>query len=365
MKKRSRRLSVCVLALCLIASFGAEGIVHAAQKALMSGYRLNQRVYFTLNTDFEHRAQIFAAQEAYAIVGTSSIQWISKTGTPLWEKTLSSPNVSAAVGATHVILGEQKAGDLFLLNDQGTLVAKRYGLGKLKKLWFFEDEWVLALSSSGILTLMDATLETVFSHKLPKGEVIDCTLDTEAHKIGILLLDLTSKPFNSKLLFMSFNGDIASGSSFSEQIAYAAFHQKAETTIITDVGAYTVDEKGVQKEFIPFEGILKTFFKRNGFWGYFIPAQSDTLLPSDDTGNRVAPFVNLESGFACPMNACKGVLPLGQDFLVYSERTVMVVDIAGKTLQTLETEDPIRRIYAVGGKGFAIEHINYLDAYVK
>ena len=147
MNKR-KGLSLFVLLMCVFFTMQFEAVLSQASKVIDDDYKLTNQVFFNLNNDFEYRAQIFSIEDAFIIVGRTSVQYISAEGKLIWEKDVSSQNVSVAKGEHSFALAEKKAGDIFVLNDEGKILKKRLSIGAIESLKVFDDAYYGVLKAN-------------------------------------------------------------------------------------------------------------------------------------------------------------------------------------------------------------------------
>ena len=256
-----KSLSLIVLLICILfVMMQFESIVSEASKLFNENYKLKNQIYFNLNNDFEYRAQIFTIDDAFVIVGRAKVQYISNEGELIWEKDVSSQNVSVAPGTNFFILAEKKAGDIFVINKQGEIIEKRFALGAIESVKSFDDGYVGVIKADHEFVLLDQKLKTVCSTKLPSGIILDYDLMANRQNIAFLLLDLNHTEFNSKLVITTFNGNIVSGSNIAEEIGYGMTLLKDKIVVLVDNALFYYDYNGKRIHEVNIEQTISSFF---------------------------------------------------------------------------------------------------------
>lgn len=362
MKRKGLSWLVLLLSIFFVMQF--ENIMSQATKLLDTDYKHVNAVYFNLNNDFEHRAQIMTTDEAFIIVGREKVQYLSKEGTLLWEKTVSSKNVSISSYKSEFVLAEKKAGDLFILNKKGEITEKRFALGAIESIKCFDDGYIGVLKTDNEFILLDKKLKTLCSTQLPKGKIIDFDVDVAKQNIAILILDLNQKSFNSKLVLASFNGNIISGSNIEQEIAYDMKLYDQQIAVLVDDGYKLYDFTGKLQNEYPMEQTIGGFELSEPTWIYLKQQTTDVLEVTDRIValDREAKTVK---EFKTKFNPINGLMTIGKNLLLYNEENVAIVDTTGKVLETYKGSETIRAVHMLGSESFAIEYINHLDVYMK
>lgn len=363
--KRGHGLSWVILILCIVLVMQIEPIISWASRLIKEDYKLSNQVYFNLNNDFEHRAQIFTVDNAFVIVGRTAVQYISKAGDVIWEKDVSSQNVSVAPGKKVFALAEKKAGDVFIINQSGEIIAKHFGLGAIETIKLFNDQYVGVIKSDGEYVLLDKNLKTISSTTLPTGTVIDYDLDINNQNSILVILDLSRKAFNSKLVIISFNGNIISGSNIEQEIAYDIILYNNHIRILVDTGMLVFGYDGKKMEQKSMEQTIGAFAQSDGFWVYLVNSVNQSTV--DEKPER---FVKMDAKgeviheFSPPFTPIKQFRQFGEQLLLFNEEKVSIVDVTGKVIETYPGSEKIKAVHPLGTEGFAIEYINHLDIYL-
>lgn len=364
MNKR-KGLSLFVLLMCVFFTMQFEAVLSQASKVIDDDYKLTNQVFFNLNNDFEYRAQIFSIEDAFIIVGRTSVQYISAEGKLIWEKDVSSQNVSVAKGEHSFALAEKKAGDIFVLNDEGKILKKRLSIGAIESLKVFDDAYYGVLKANHEFVLLDQNLKTVGSTILPKGMVIDYDVDIDGQNIALLVLDLNRAEFNSKLMMMSFNGSIISGSNIQGKIAYGLTLDDKGISVTVDSGVLYYGHDGKLLNQFESDQVIGSFLMDKPSWLYLTEKSSDVdvieskkekIVSIDDEGD-------IKLKMAPPISNIMGIEKMGKKLLVFNEEMVVIVNASGKVEEKYKGSEDIFDVHLIGKDGFAIEYINHLDIY--
>jgi|GEM_PF-1127012 len=363
--KKGHGLSWLVLLLSILFVMQFENIISQASKLVDENYKRSNQIFFNLNNDFEFRAQIFTIEDAFLIVGRTSVQYISKEGLILWEKDVASQNVSVAAGSDFFVLAEKKAGDIFVINKKGEIIEKRFALGAIESIKCFDDTYFSVLKTDHALVLLDKKLKTVSSTMLPKGVIIDYEMDIDKQNIAVVLLDLSRKAFNSKLVLASFGGSIISGSNISGEIAYDMKLFKNHIAILVDTGILYYGFDGKLENAFASEQTISSFILEAQSWLYLMQPEVGTV-PIDVKADR---FVQLSgegeilNTFEPPMTPIEGIKTFGENLVAYNQERVAIVNMAGKVVESYVGTEKIMDVHLIDDKSFAIEYINRLDIY--
>lgn len=363
--KKGRAVSWFVLLLCIFFVMQFENVVSQASRLVNHNYKLTNQVFFNLNNDFEHRVQIITINDAFVIVGRTSVQYISSDGTLIWEKEVSSQNVSVGPGKNGFVLAEKKAGDVFVVDGKGEIENKRFSMGAIESVKMFDDGFVAVLKANNELILLDHELKTVCSTILPKGVIIDYEIDTSKQYIAIILLDLTRKEFNSKLVLTSFNGNIVSGSNLSQKIVYQMSLHNDEIAILSDTGLMLFDFNGKLLSEQNFDQTIKNFSIGRQIVLHLINKTNEQNLIEQAPERLVKLDYNgaLQNELEVKIENAKGIKEFGEHLIMFSDDLVVITDQEGKITETYYGVEQIKNVHIVGKLSFAIEYVNHLEIY--
>lgn len=366
MKRNSKILSAMILFLSLIFVMQFEGL---ATRVINDGYRLSSQTQFNLNNRFEYRAQIVTMETAYVIVDPTELIYISASGDPLWKKDIASQNVGASMGSKWMVLCENKAGDLFVLNQNGDIIAEHLGLGPIEEIKVLENTYIGILMKSGELILMSSKLELISATTLPKGSIIDYGLNNTHTDIVVTLLDLSRKSFNTKLVFLNLNGDIKSGSHIYESIAYHTALMSDKIVMVVDEGLLFYNYMGEIEKQITIDRTIQNFLfhdDEQAIYMHLIHGLSDLENPNPRSEMVVYTYGGeVVRTFEPPIDEILGMNAFGSNLLIYGKNEIAVLSSEGKVLFYERISDEIRAVHNIKDESYAIETINRLDVYIK
>lgn len=360
--KKGRALSWLVLLLCILLVMQFENVISQASRLVDQNYRMANKVFLGLNNDFEHRAQIITINDAFVIIGRTSVQYIASDGRMIWEKDVSSQNVSVGPGKNAFVMAEKKAGDVFVVNRKGEIENKRFSMGAISSVKMFDDGFVAVLKADNELMLLDDKLKTVCSTILPKGVIIDYEIDASKQNIAIILLDLSRKAFNSKLILTSFNGNIVSGSNLSEKIVYNMRLNRDKIAVLSDTGLLLFDFNGKLVDDTPFEQTLKNFSMDSDIVLHMTGNTNDQSLVSDRLVIMNYSGETLKD-LAVKIDDAIGVRAFGDRIIMFSDEVAVILDKEGKVSESYYGSESIKDIHIIGSHSFAIEYVNHLEIY--
>ena len=367
--KKGKGLSMVILMLCIGLVFQYDTVVAGISKWISDDYVKVQTFIFNQNDDFEHRGEVITLKDGYVIVDPDEVKYIDASGKAMWRKDLSSQNFRVAGGRHLIVLADRKAGDIFVLNDRGEITATLMGLGIIDRVKIFEDAYIGALKETGEILLFDKNLKEISSMQLPKGNVLDFSINTQRQDIAAMVLDLSRNTFNSKFFLAAMNGNINSGSNLNYEIAYHMDLKSESIRILADEALHIYDYKGTSLAKIPFDRPIHHFMEQaetGEIWINLVgqtqdlrdPKTASEVLVFDVNGQEVGRFVP-------PMDPVDGIVAFGDHAMFYNDYDIMVVDRTGESIETYRGLETIKNIHTLENRGFAIEYFNKLEVYVR
>lgn len=363
MKPKKKRLSVFILLLCLFS------VMRFNFSVLGDDYKRVQSHSFNQNNNFEYRAKTHTMKHGYLIVDPTEVIYTTSEGLPVWKKAFSSQNVGSAVGSNWMVLCEQKAGDVFVLDVKGNVTAEKLNLGPIEHIKILNDQFVAVLLRNRELLLFDAKMALLSNTTLPKGKLIDFALTPNHSEIVVGLLDLSRKDFNTKLVFTDRLGNITSGSHIYEAIAYDIVLRPQNIIMVVDSGFLFYNYKGALQNVADIDRTIGQFLfhdKNKEIWVYLINEQPDLenpkppfeILVLDENGGHLR-------AFEPPIESVKGMVAFGENAIFYNLNEVAIVSKEGKVEGRYVINEEIAGVHAVDQKSFAIELVNRLDIYIR
>lgn len=367
--KKGYGFSLTVLLLCLLLVFRFDAMIGWSLRMISKDYKVAGEVVFNQNNDFEYRASVFEADRGYVVVDPLGVEYVSEDGQTVWKKDLASQNVVADASGKSIAVAEKKSGNLFLLDLEGNITATHSGLGSVTRIKVLDSNHIGVLLSDNRLLLLDKTLEIIATTTLPSGEVIDFDIDASREDLVAVLLDLDEDPFDTKLVFATFNGSIDRGSSLSEDIVYALHLQNGCVWVVTDSEVIQYDFESTVLSKTPIDGTLLKFVYHESDRAMYLLMSKEEAVLSEGTSTesvlRVDASGNETTAFQSPMSDVKGIVDFGDKFLFYSDSQLMFVATDGAVIESYPSESAIVGVHVLKDGGFAVEYENALKIYSK
>lgn len=366
MKGFGKKVSFLIFIMCFLFTFRVDGIWSEIQG---QGYILGTSVLINQNDNFEYRAKTYSMNKAYLALDPSEVIYISDEGKPIWKKTLASQNVDGAVGKKWMVLCERKSGDIFVLDNEGNLLAEKFSLGPIDSIKILNDAYVAVLKKNRELLLFDKTLKPTSTTILPKGKIIDFGLNPQNTEIVISLLDLSRSDFNTKILFTDLQGNIKSGSHVYAVIPYDVILEDGVIIMVVDAGFLFYNYKGENVGNIETQRTIQNFFYSNQTSELYVHlidegAQLESTTPKSEMAvyNQQGTVVRK---FIPPFDNIKGMTAFGSDLMLYNDKELAVVSREGKVTKKYVFKDDIQKVHTLDKKSFAVTFIGRMDVYVK
>ncbi|MBM7560972.1 DUF5711 family protein [Fusibacter tunisiensis] len=367
--KKGRIFSSIVLIGCLLLVFQFDHLVGFALKWMGEDFAIAQTYIFNQNDDFVYRGEIITLEDAYVIVDPTEMTYVNADGRALWTKKLASRNFAVSGGKQVTAIAEKKAGDIFLIDSEGDILASVLGLGKIDSITLYDDLYVSALKTDGEIVLLDNKLKLISNLKLPKGFLLDYDVNVDRQDIVASVLDLSRTPINSKLFLASIDGTITSGSNLNDEIGFEMYLIENGVGLISDSAFHIFDYKGAEINTVYFDRTVQQFcFHKHAetLWVNLVDSNSDLTVPKAKSEVIVYDFNGDTLGLFKPeLMAIKGMTPIGENMILYNDTEVVLVNSAGEVLDVYSGKETIEKVHSVSDKGFAIEYLNELEVYVR
>lgn len=364
--KRGKFFSLVVLAMCLLGVFNYSQIGHLF---LQNDYKSIEEIDFNTNSDFENRASVAKVQSGFVILEKDTLKFYNAMGILLWTKPLNSQNTLLSTGNHKVVVAEKKAGDVFVLDENGDISASLLGIGAITDVRIFEDKILGVVKSDGNLNIYDEKLNLLGITKLPSGEMIDFEINTEKQDVVMGILDLSRTDFNSKIVIAGFNGNIISGSNLIQDVIFDIHLTSDYMWIITDrqIKLYDYDSQLIKEidldrliNVIYYDDDMQKLYLQltNGESQFDNPRAEQTLVSYDQDGNVLYDIdLTLESS--------TGMKTFGDKLCLYNENQMVFIESDGKINGNYKGKEVIRDVLLTHDNTFGIVYDNSIEVYVE
>ncbi|MDO4800345.1 MAG: DUF5711 family protein [Bacillota bacterium] len=304
-----------------------------------------ETIYFDENSDFEHPARVSTVEEGYLVVGKNKMQSYNDRGELRWEKTLFSYNsISDSHGDT-LVLADDKAGDVFVLNRNGDLLYTHRGIGRLIKAKVFDAGAVGVLTDDNRVYVYSPKLGKMLGIELPLGTIVDFDYSEDNKRLAVVLIDRT---LNSYLNVCTVSGEITSGIILEKDLAYGVKADSDRIRVVSDSSVSAYDYSGTLIERTDVEGAVTRFDLRRHLIGY-----------KADPGETVR---SLDSKFFVPAEAMQ-VLTMGNRLLVSLPTTVQILDPGGRVVRQIDAAADSVAVHSISEESFLLEYANRIEFY--
>ncbi|MBF4695472.1 DUF5711 family protein [Fusibacter ferrireducens] len=365
---KSRRNSFVIFVICLIIVLKFDLVIAQFSKWVKEDFKVINQVVYNQNVDFENRAEILKLGANYMVLDQSKLKMYDNEGLAIWEKEVSTQNILMASGKASIALVEKKSGDVFIVDLKGNIKASHFGFGGVKGLKYFNEKYVGLLKTDGTLTILNEKLEILSNTVLPKGEIIDFSINIERQDIVAVVLDLSRKDFNTKLVIATFNGEITSGSNLFSEIAYQLWLTEDQIKLITDSQMMAYDYDCNLEISVPFDRTVRKFFydpEQERFYFNVIneegqienPKAQNAIIAIDKSGETLIEF-------DASLDEIEGIKIMDNRLMAFNHEKIVFFDEAGKVVDTYVGKDEILDVIILDEKHFGVAYINHMDLYV-
>lgn len=365
---KSRRNSLVIFVICLIIVLKFDLVVAQFSKWVKEDFKVISQVIYNQNVDFENRAEILKLGSHYVVLDQSKLKVYNDEGVPIWEKEISTQNVLMADGKSSIALVEKKSGDVFIVDMKGNIKASHFGFGSVKGLKYFNEKYIGLLKTDGTLTILDEKLEILSNTILPKGEIIDFSINIEKQDIVAVVLDLSRKDFNTKLVIATFNGEIISGSNLFSEIAYQLWLSEDQINVITDSQMMAYDYECNLLFSVPFDRTVRKVLYEPGRGQFYLnvineegqienPKAQNAIMVIDDTGKTLIEF-------DASIDNIEGLKIMDNRLMAFNSEKIIFFNEEGKVVDTYIGKDEILDVIILDETHFAVAYINHMDLYI-
>jgi len=226
-KKRKKRkkpagvvlFSIIVLVITAFVVFRFEALAGNAWDLSGSGSGLTGSIAADYKVGYEDQT-VFHIEEGYVLkTGDGVIRFYDTSAEPVWEKDLNGQNVLVDGNEKSISVVNQTAGDLFLLNTDGEITAKKFGVGQIGEVLHpSSDVLVCYMVEENELRIFDAGLENIARIPMPDGEILDLDVSSTDSLIAVSMFRLEDEAYHSQILTYQLDGQAIGAINMKDKI---------------------------------------------------------------------------------------------------------------------------------------------------
>jgi len=150
----------------------------------------------------------FYLEDGYVIkAGDGLLKFYDTSAQPVWEKDLHGKSVSIDGNTKSIAVVEPTSGDLFLLNTDGKISAKKFGMGTIGQVMHPSPEYLVCyMTEENTLRIFDNNLENIARVPMPDGEILDIDVSSTDSLIAISMFRLENETYHSQILTYQLDG---------------------------------------------------------------------------------------------------------------------------------------------------------------
>lgn len=366
---KSKWFSRVVLVLSILLVFGFNQMSALVSRTIKEDYKQSEKIIYNQNDDFENGALVSSTKDHYIVLEPDSLKCYGSSGRLLWTKTVASHNTLMATGDKTVVIADKKAGDVYVLDQEGMIVSSQLRMGSLRDLKFFNSGYIGLFKEDGTLLIYDLQMKFISSVSLPKGEMIDFDINDKYQDIIAMILDLSRTDFNSKMVIATYNGSIISGSNMLRDVVYDVTCTEDSIIVTTDEGVNVYDYDSQLIEKVPFNRTLNAlaYDRDHDQMVYQLnntdseienPQAENSIIVIDAKGKTVKSF-DLDQSDIIEVKA------FANRYYCLSASELVIYNSQGEKIETYKGTEDINSLLITNADSFALVYGNFIDLYEK
>jgi len=226
-KKRKRRkkpagvvlFSLIVLALTAFVVFRFETLAGNAWDLSGAGSGQSGSIASDYKVGYEDQTS-FYLEDGYVLKsGDGVLKFYDTSAQIIWEKTLNGQSVSIDGNMKSIAVVNPASGDLFLLNTDGVITAKKFGVGQIGEVLHPSPDYLVCqMLEDKELRIFDANLENIARVPMPDGEVLDLDVSSTNSLIAVSMFRLEGDTYHSQILTYQLDGQAIGAINMKDKI---------------------------------------------------------------------------------------------------------------------------------------------------
>lgn len=199
--------SITVLILTAFVVFRFEALAWSAWDFSPGGTGQLGSIASDYKVGFEDRT-VFHLENGYVLrAGDGYLRFYDLEARPVWEKPLHGQSVMIDGNRKSIAVAGATAGDLFLLDTDGKVMAKKFGVGRIDRIIHPSDAYLVCyMKEENVLRIFNEDLENTARIPMPDGELLDIDVSATDDFIAVSMFRLESGVYHSQILTYHLDG---------------------------------------------------------------------------------------------------------------------------------------------------------------
>ncbi len=244
--KSFKMLSVVILALTLIFVFQFDTILGHAGRWVGRDAKLLAKIDKSHMLGFKNEAKFLMIQSNIFKLENKKLFCYDSDGKLIWEKPTNGEDMLICGGDSSIVIADYKMGDIFLLDKNGHIKAKVFGLGQIGKMAYgTKDEIACYFPDKKKVTIFDKNLIPSANIPVSDGHIMDISISKKADLIALTFFRLSEEGYHSQIFTYKKNGRAIGAINIKGQVLLdiCATDDRLIGVTNTHVFAYTASNK--------------------------------------------------------------------------------------------------------------------------
>ncbi len=289
----------------------------------------------------------------------------NELGQKLWEKPMNGEDICIRGNGSSFVAADLNVGDLFLLDENGVMLKKEFGLGKIGRLIYTKDGIITCyLPEKKKLLIFDNKLIERASIAVSDGMLMDIEIADKADFIALTFFRLSGDGYHSQIFTYRKDGSDIGSINIEGQVLFDTQVTNTSLICVTDNHVYAYDFNNNEIWQNEIDRTIKKvcISKRNGTVILNLIRAKENL--ADDRPTNVLVRINKSGRLSkdIPISYDIERIDMAGDKTVFSTKyQIYVMSPTGKLDSILKLKDYLDKFHIFNNTYLGIEYSDYLD----
>ncbi len=297
--------------------------------------------------------------------GKGKLICYDEMGTAMWEKPMNNDNIMIQGNGKSFAVADYIAGDIFLLDKDGKILEKQFGLGKIGKILYTNNnELACHFPDKKRVTIFDDKLHPTANIPISDGKLMDIAISDNENFVALTFFRLSNEGYHSQIFTYQKDGRAIGARYIKGQVLLDIKASDNGIIAVTDMNVLAYDTNNEllwQKEID--RAIKKAdIAKNNGMAVLNLIRAKENL--NDDRHTNVLVSINKNGHISkdIPISYDIDKMKVSGERIVFSTKNKLyIMSSAGKLNSILKLKSQLEDIHIFNNGYLGIEYSDYLD----
>lgn len=338
-------ISLLFLLFITLLVFNFEYVLTYIKPSFSFGEVVLEKQYNLKIDNFNNDQTVYSFNENFLQITSDELIYIEDYQ-PKWSKKLNGEKVRIYPLKDYFYLVDISLGEIFKVDKNGNIIAKKYSLGQIKKIFHYNKNEVYVLTQMNEVICLNSSLEVEFQKDLALEHLLG--IKFYQGRFYLMNLETKSDAYLTRIAVFSKTFDFISNINLNNNIYYDLKFQKEESIFFGTKNILALDYDNNKKWQVGFDHLIENYsYTRNYI---FVNEKSEKETLDENDPNYINVLKKIDSNgvtvktIEAPLSNIKGMFYKSDKLYLYNSNEICVLDSNLTMLLIKKMEEKINEV---------------------